>query len=420
MCLIITGPAKSIVSTLLNNSLLLEDIYDSNGDGVGVMYANSKGKLRVYKSLPKSWQQAQNWIKQLPNDDRMLAMHWRWRTHGEINLDQCHPYHITDNLAMMHNGVLHTGNMADVSKSDTWHFIQDYLADLVADAPKVVHKPSMAEFIGEYIGDNRFVFMDGDGDMTVVNRDQGIEHGDLWFSNTYAWTPRLLIPGYASRKWYSFGDYDYGTTKSPGSADIKEPYKCATWDDAKIEAILKALDDNDSDELGKFLSSQPYTVTQFLLSRFQFSFTGSLEVSADSWLSQEELDVCNAMIDRDMTKVSKVALQNYKRVAECICYYLTWDPIVTSTSPMALLTDAEIDEEECGAVYGMDDDEEEVLSYGSDGPLDFELFVEGGRYGYSVFCGERAVSTALGFDNLETARQRMRTAISQAKQGAAV
>ena len=421
MCLIITGPAKSIVSTLINNPLLLQDIYESNGDGVGAMYANSKGKLRVYKALPKSWQQASDWIKRLPNDDRMLAMHWRWRTHGDINLDQCHPYHVTDSLAMMHNGVLHTGNKADATKSDTWHFIQDYLADLVVDAPKVVHKPSMVEFIGEYIGDNRFVFMDGDGDMTIVNQDQGIEHGDLWFSNTYAWSPSLLIPGYSSRKWAGW-DQDYATTgASKVSTAITEPAHGPAWSEEKVANVLAALDANDADTLADFLKVQPFTVTQFLMSRFQFSFTGSLEVSAGSWLSDDEMAVCEAIIDSDVTAVSKIAITNPQRVAECICYYLVWDSVSLTVGQAGVLDDEDEDEVEDGgpAVFGMDD-EGEVLSYGSDGPLDFELFIENGRYGYSVYCGERPVSTALGFDDVETARQRMRTAISQAKQGVAV
>lgn len=421
MCLIITGPAKSIVSTLLGNPMLLQDIYESNGDGVGVMYANSKRKLRVYKSLPKSWQQAREWVKQLPNDDRMLAMHWRWRTHGEISLDQCHPYHITDSLAMMHNGVLHTGNAADTKKSDTWHFIQDYLADIVAEAPKVVHKPSMVELIGEYIGDNRFVFMDGDGEMTIVNEDQGITHGDLWFSNTYAWCPELLIPTYRRKSAFGWG----GRTNS-GSTAIALPRGTPpaaspdwAWTQDHIDKVLGALGDCDADQLGGQLRPFPYTVTQFMMSQFVFSYTGSLESTAPTWLSKEELEVCEAMIAGDATKVSRMASTRPERVAECICYYLVWSARADDGAAQDdEYEDAREDEDVAGYDFDYDKLEDgEMVSYGSDGIFDYELFSEGGTYGYSVYCGASKVSVGCGYEDRASAEQRMRSVLAGARKG---
>jgi predicted glutamine amidotransferase len=62
-------------------------------------------------------------------DDREIAIHFRWTTHGKTDMLNCHPYDVIPGfIAMMHNGVLHTGNAADKNKSDTWHFIQGLLA----------------------------------------------------------------------------------------------------------------------------------------------------------------------------------------------------------------------------------------------------------------------------------------------------
>ena len=202
MCLIITGKSAQIRSTLLNTSGMLADIFSSNPDGIGIMYGSAKG-LRVVKTLPKNIGDATAFIRKLPTDDRDLAIHFRWTTHGHTDLSNCHPYDVTPGyIAMMHNGVLHTGNAKDTARSDTYHFIQDYLRDAVHEAPSLVHNEGFLTMVAEFIGDNRFVFMDGEGRMSHVNYDQGIEHDGLWFSNTYAWTPTKLIPNY-----YSSGKY---------------------------------------------------------------------------------------------------------------------------------------------------------------------------------------------------------------------
>lgn len=204
MCLLITGQSAKVRSTLLDTTGLIADIFGSNPDGLGVMYVNSRGLQRI-KSLPKDAVEAREFIERLPDDDRQLALHWRWKTHGHIDMENCHPYDIEAGVsAMMHNGVLHTGNKADATKSDTWHFARGYLA---GSTPDTLHDPNFAFLLGEFIGDNRFAIMTADGRLTVVNQEQGIEHGDVWFSNTYAWSPELLIPGYRSTRYKAWSGF---------------------------------------------------------------------------------------------------------------------------------------------------------------------------------------------------------------------
>ena len=221
MCLIITGASAKIRSTLLNTHGMLNDIYTSNPDGIGIMYATTKG-LKVTKVLPKSIADATQFISKLPTDDRELAIHFRWTTHGHTNMENCHPYDVVKGyVGMMHNGVLHTGNAADKAKSDTWHFINDYLASPVAEHPALVHNEKFLDMIAEFIGDNRFVFMDGEGKMSHVNYDQGIEHDGLWFSNTYAWTPSRLIPAYKTSTKKSYKSY-YPSMYGVGYDDARQ------------------------------------------------------------------------------------------------------------------------------------------------------------------------------------------------------
>ena len=117
----------------------LEDFYVSNQDGVGLMYAED-GMLYIEKTLPKN---AEEWIDfyQSKIHGKFCAFHLRMRTHGEINLANCHPYEILNkiehglDLWLMHNGVLETGNKSDPRKSDTWHYIDHYLKPMLKNHP---------------------------------------------------------------------------------------------------------------------------------------------------------------------------------------------------------------------------------------------------------------------------------------------
>jgi hypothetical protein len=192
MCLIIHGPSALIRSTLLDTPLLLEEIFKQNGDGLGIMYQSSRGP-RVHKWLPRDAAHARRLVQSFPQDNRELAAHWRWRTHGDINKENCHPYAVEGSGFMMHNGVLSTGNSADESKSDTWHYCRNFLDGGVME--KMAHEEHFLKLITNHIGHgNKFVMMTSDGRMSIAGRHRGIEVKGLWFSNTHAWYPETLDP----------------------------------------------------------------------------------------------------------------------------------------------------------------------------------------------------------------------------------
>lgn len=203
MCLLITGTSFAIRKQLLETAGLIEDVFFANSDGLGVMFANG-GELVTAKVLPKNSAEARSMITSLPDDDRELAVHWRMKTHGHIDLANCHPYAIDDTTALMHNGILATGNAANTALSDTWHFINDYLKGIPAD---VLHKPGFIEMLGDFISNNRFAIMSADGRLSVVNKKQGVSCDGVWYSNTYAWDPAMLIPGYGKKRRSSYGGY---------------------------------------------------------------------------------------------------------------------------------------------------------------------------------------------------------------------
>jgi hypothetical protein len=173
------------------------------------------------------------------------------RTHGAIDLINCHPYEVLNraehgiDLWLMHNGILSTGNKANEKLSDTWHYINDYLKPMLAGNPDFAFHPAFKALISDHIGgSNKFVLMDNEGRQVVINEDAGVYWGGLWLSNTYAWSatksagkhrvnakkakkqvkemPELkpVYKGYSSNLW----DYDvgsYGVYKKPDQ-DIEE------------------------------------------------------------------------------------------------------------------------------------------------------------------------------------------------------
>lgn len=365
MCLLITGQSAKVRSTLLDTTGLIADIFTSNPDGLGVMYVNRHGLQRI-KSLPKNATEAREFIERLPDDDRQLALHWRWKTHGDIDMENCHPYDIEAGVsAMMHNGVLHTGNKADLTKSDTWHFAWGYLA---GSTPDTLHDPNFAFLLGEFIGDNRFAIMSADGRLTVVNQDQGIDHGEVWFSNTYAWSPELLIPGYRSTRykvWSGFSvaghdefdawdDYSLsrtgataGKTKASGGLETLTP---TTQRDVQVNSktspfygwtlgevfddVDRCMADYDAGGLAEAIKDMPCSVLGYIARNYETSEwhqatadTMGAEAFALRELLLEALDAPCGSLVTFMEFVELVCYGTIKamKVAESLLYYCNAD-----------------------------------------------------------------------------------------------
>lgn len=207
MCLLVNQPA----STSFTDDFL-SDVYSKNKDGLGIMYAEG-GKVHVFKCLPAN---AQDFIDfyRAHADGKDCVWHARMQTHGDVDLDNCHPYKVTDDIWMAHNGVLSAGNDNDLSRSDTWHFIRNVVAPALRGDPDLLLDKDWQTFLGDVIGgSNKFGFVRSDGQVVVINRKSGVEFVGAWLSNTYAWsptkfgfqTPSFQFSGGSGNKGYSSG-----------------------------------------------------------------------------------------------------------------------------------------------------------------------------------------------------------------------
>lgn len=338
MCLLITGKSNVVRTTLLHTAGLIEDIFANNADGLGVMYGTSKG-LKVCKTLPNSAAEVAVFLTKLPVDDREVAIHFRWRTHGDINLEQCHPYPVNATTALMHNGVLDQGNAADKTKSDTWHFIEDYMKTIHIDT---LHDEGFTRLLGDFVGNNRFAIMSGDGRLTVVNKEQGIAHDGVWFSNTYAWEPSLLIPTYHKPvkpyHYSGFKSYPKQSWDMSGVTDdydlMDEQYPMLTIDpdeDATFviaDDVDLALEESDSDTLQACLDEFPHETLRHVFDKYDVTIydkaseddlTPAVVAIRQELLRKDARTLTNKLEDDVMGVVSD-------RITQCLLWFCIVEP----------------------------------------------------------------------------------------------
>jgi len=165
----------------------LQDFYDKNSDGFGAIVKHGD-TVEVIKSIGQISEIIELYNEQVSGKEAII--HLRMKTHGDIDLNNCHPYEVIPGLYMAHNGILSTGNSKDTRMSDTWHYINDFLRPILKSNPDMIFNPGFQAMISSHIGpSNKFGFMNSSGKAVIINKTSGVTHKGVWYSNTYAWTP---------------------------------------------------------------------------------------------------------------------------------------------------------------------------------------------------------------------------------------
>lgn len=173
MCIIIYSPNGAIPRSHMERGLV------TNPHGWGFMYPE-KGKLRIWRGMtPREFWE--NWKHPRPKG-APVVWHARITSHGETNLENCHPFHVPGHgpLAVAHNGVIRHHADKQSPLSDTRLFIRDVLSQLPRG---FLNEDAICRLIEAYIGYSKLVFMDGRGDVTILNEDLGHWRKGRWYSN---------------------------------------------------------------------------------------------------------------------------------------------------------------------------------------------------------------------------------------------
>jgi len=165
-----------------------------NEDGLGIMWREN-GRVKVAKSVGNNKDKFNMW-KSIREQTDQYAMHARLKTHGEIDIENCHPYKVLDiddgdpiDMYMMHNGTISNAPTdMDKDKSDTWHFVEATIKPLAkAGLIDLIWKDAaFQKWISGCIAHSKLLFMrsdDVDNPVIIFNYEKGEELRGCWLSN---------------------------------------------------------------------------------------------------------------------------------------------------------------------------------------------------------------------------------------------
>jgi Glutamine amidotransferases class-II len=194
MCVVIHLPKKKTLATKL-----LQNCYDRNHDGWGIMWAeggvvHSVKDVSNFDAFEKAW-------KDVPRHAER-GIHFRIKTHGSINQENCHPFLPVPTLGVMHNGVI-TTNMVEAAMSDTFNFVKYEVKPLIDGWNDFMSDPNFAKLIGEITGYSKLLFIDGAGNAVRTNEKAWHLAYGVAFSNEYSMREPYTAPAGASAGGYS-------------------------------------------------------------------------------------------------------------------------------------------------------------------------------------------------------------------------
>lgn len=202
MCLIIANPKCKPVPVEH-----IENAFSTNSHGFGMMWHNPVRGLRIQRGM-FNLAHIKNMFATLESMNVPYVAHFRFATHGTRNTDNCHPFVVGDYLGgvgMVHNGTLTGSEWRDSQRSDTALLVEKIKGHIAEGefGPKALfdkQAPQIVDRYGKSIGSDKLVFMNGLGDINIVNEGNGTWLDDRWYSNTYS------ITSWSS--WGSWGDDD--------------------------------------------------------------------------------------------------------------------------------------------------------------------------------------------------------------------
>lgn len=184
----------------------VRDVYSRNRDGFGYMWVEN-GTLQTRKGVPSDATQAVEWYREAATKPGVVVVHWRMATHGRVVQSLAHPFYLSPDVAMVHNGVLSgwgLGRADDVS--DTSEFAGAVASWLSAWGHLEGHRhPTLVGWIDKEVRGSAVVTMGvGPDGLASVHRhgNPGIHYADRWYSNTYAWSgpPRPVASWWSGPK----------------------------------------------------------------------------------------------------------------------------------------------------------------------------------------------------------------------------
>lgn len=262
MCIIAVKPKNVIITRDT-----LRRCFDSNSDGAGFVVTKPGGGLTMQKgffTFDAFWDAYERHAKET------AVIHFRIKTHGNKDAEMCHPFRITDDLYVAHNGIINISTEDDPTKSDTWHFTELVLKPELARSQAALHRPAFQYLLSCTIGGSKLAFLNSAGKTVIINKDKGEMDGEVWYSNTSFRATRAA--SYSGGGCYGgWMEDDWGSRYHTGGRREKKQHKTGHSTNSKPSY----------DSLDKVPVSEQWAID--ILRKFAFSDDDILnEVNADT------------------------------------------------------------------------------------------------------------------------------------------
>jgi hypothetical protein len=186
-----------------------------NPHGFGIAVVD-RGKISLRHVVDPKKDNDPEFIMKLLEEakDKLVLLHLRYKTKGEIDLNNAHPFWVTqrkdfgEDIVMAHNGTMYQYADEDAPElSDTAIFNRDVCKPLLmrelvvrkhvktkAEGP-ILHDKYVREVLVRAVpGSNKVVLLDGNGHMVIINRSAGVDMPWGWAANKYSFNPTHREP----------------------------------------------------------------------------------------------------------------------------------------------------------------------------------------------------------------------------------
>lgn len=262
MCLIFLKPKTA------KNYLTYErfcNALENNPHSVGIVYKDENGKVKIERFVNPA--KGKDKIYDTIKNREEFAIHFRFATHGGVNLTNCHPFIVNKDLCLMHNGVMSDFGKIDESKSDTKNFTESFLRPYIEqEGIGVIKDKEFIEDVGKVIGSyNKILLIDKDFNWSIINESSGVWKEGCWLSNSYSTE--------SSRNYYdsyyygnsSYSNYNYDSDYKYYNdyyGDDYDDYYYKSYLEKKHEENKKKFNEvfggDEKTEIQKKLESDPY------------------------------------------------------------------------------------------------------------------------------------------------------------------
>lgn len=251
MCIIAIKPA----GVPFPRSTILSTMWVNNPDGAGFMYADG-GRVHIHKGYME-WDEFASAMEELKSSKLDLVktpivFHFRITTHGGTRPENCHPFAITDNVAILkkpiihtdvgvaHNGIIPITPRKDIS--DTMEYIVSQLSVIKGINRKFYEQKKFLKLIENAIA-SKMVFLAGDGTISTIG-EFAEDEGGMLFSN-YSYYPYVSYSKYDCRAYPPY-TYDLGSASSKALmllSDASEKRPILTKNGGALDLDAYAIDD---------------------------------------------------------------------------------------------------------------------------------------------------------------------------------